>query len=711
MSAKNIEVKILDNAELIEEVCALLYKTHIEQAHWQFEPDNPSKLRIEWRHHRNLLIDRFTDKAVWFGAFDGQQLVGCTRLTFADGNNQLEVESYQNSSVIQKYLPNDRSHCAESTRTGILKSYNGSGILRLLLLSAFQYCEDNQYSLCASVDNKNIVGFLKKIGYPLKMENAFKYEELDPNPVNFYFADYEISEIKNMILKLESHEDKKDTGSSKIFSALEIVAPIMPIPVYWHDIRGVVLGLNSHCLKGMGATKESDIIGKTPYDFYPRNIAEHILNHHDQVIKTGEISSQDEQIEDISTGSIKIFRNIKAPLYGDDGKIIGILGTAIEVTAEKEAERLRIENEKQKMLLSEEEKFRKLAHKVAHDIRSPLATLSIIVGGCTQIPESERIALREAARSIADIANHLLHQYQKKEIEVKNEKGSQDILVSTALMELLTSKKYQYKSAPIQFDYHFEANATFACIDIAESAFKRTISNLMNNAVDALVGTTGEVSLQLEADNEWVRISIKDTGKGMPQELIDKIMNKTAFTSGKTSGHGIGLTQVWETLEHHQGEMHIDSKPGFGATITLKFPRVKMPNWMTDEIVLNTDDIVIILDDDVSIHSAWCLRFEAILNQHPEMTLKHFEEGEKALQFIQSLLTEEKSRVFLLNDYELLEQELNGLHVIEQSRISRSILVTSHYGDVCIQERAIKTGVRILPKPLASEVRIMVSQT
>ena len=376
------------------------------------------------------------------------------------------------------------------------------------------------------------------------------------------------------------------------------------------------------------------------------------------------------------------------------------------MTAEKEAERLKIENEKQKILLREEEKFRRLAHKVAHDIRSPLATLLMIIRDCNQIPESNRIALREAAIHIGDIANHLLYQYQKQEINVKDIEASQDILVSTALIELLTAKKYQYKSTPTKFDYQFKPNTVFACIHISESAFKRTISNLMNNAVDAFEGKPGQVSLQLEADNEWVNISIKDTGRGMPKELVRRIMNKTAFTSGKASGHGIGLTQVWETLENYQGEMRIDSRLEWGTAMLLRFPRTQLPHWMIEEILLNADDTVIILDDDASIHSAWDIRFEPILSQYPEIRLKHFEEGQKALEFIDALSAEERNRIFLFSDYELLEQELNGLQIIDKSQISRSILVTSHYSDRLLQENASKMEIKILPKQLASEVHI-----
>ncbi len=288
-------IKKLESPELIEDACALLYKVYHEEMIWNFSPDNPSQLRVELKNNKKILVDRFTDKAVWVGAFDGPQLVGCTRLTFSDENNQLEMEGYKNSVVIQKHLPADKSRCAESSRTAVLKSHNGLGIVRKLFLTAFQCCENNQYSFCAAASNAHITGVLTRMGCPLKIEHAFKYEDQDPTPVNFYYSDYEKLEVKQMILHAKSQEKSPSMNRAGIFDILEIVSPMLPTIIYWHDTKGVVLGANAHCLKAIGATR--DIIGKTPYDFYPKETAEQILNHHEQVIKTGEILSQDEQIE------------------------------------------------------------------------------------------------------------------------------------------------------------------------------------------------------------------------------------------------------------------------------------------------------------------------------------------------------------------------------------------------------------------------------
>lgn len=224
-----IVIKKLDTPELVEEACALLYVVFFEGSGWKFSHDNPSQLRVKIKDNRKLLVDRFTDNAIWFGAFDDSKIIGCARLTFIDENNELEIEGYKSSAVIQPYLPKDKKRCAEITRCAVLQSKNNFGVrISDLFLAAFRYCEENQYSVCAASHNAYIISLLKKIGYPLKMEYAFKYEKQDPAPVNFYFADYTKSEVKNMILNLKNHKRGVNQNNSKILDTIENVEPIPP---------------------------------------------------------------------------------------------------------------------------------------------------------------------------------------------------------------------------------------------------------------------------------------------------------------------------------------------------------------------------------------------------------------------------------------------------------------------------------------------------
>jgi signal transduction histidine kinase len=353
-----------------------------------------------------------------------------------------------------------------------------------------------------------------------------------------------------------------------------------------------------------------------------------------------------------------------------------------------------------------------LAAQVAHDIKSPTASLLVLAKTCQQLPEKDRVALREAAIRIQDIANNLLTQFKQKDVEgiiVGEER--QLILASASMLQLLSEKKLQYQDLPIQFDYKFSSSGSFAFIKIEPTAFNRMLSNIINNAVEAFDKKAGRVILNLDADNEWVRVVIEDDGKGMSAGLVKKLMSNLAITEGKQDGHGIGLTQVWEALERNQGEFAIDSKIGKGTKIILTFPRLMAPNWIAEEIKLGSQDFVIILDDDSSIHFAWDTRFESILAQAPGIRVQHFQNGLEALEVINQLSVADKQKLFLLTDYELLNQELHGLDVVARAQVHHSVLVTSHYTNKVILDAAAATGTKILPKQLVPEIPIVIDAT
>jgi signal transduction histidine kinase len=497
-------------------------------------------------------------------------------------------------------------------------------------------------------------------------------------------------------------------SSSDILDYLAIVAPVIPFPIYWANTEPRVLGANQACLDAMGAKKYDEVVGRMPHEYYPKEIADNIISHVKLVIQKKQTLTQEDVIQDITTGKKRYYAAIRSPLIGSDGKIIGIVGTSIETTAEKEAEYLIIENRLHKIKIGEQEKFQEIIKQVAHDIRSPLASMSMIVKSCQIIPERERVALREAANTINDIANNLLKAYVRKETDINQNltEKSETILVSPVILQILTDKKYQYQKHPIKFDYHFSQTGSFAWIKIEPTAFKRMLSNVINNAVDAFDKKEGKINLYLDADEEQVKITIEDNGKGMKPELLKNIMNNVAVTEGKANGHGIGLTQVRQTLQNNQGQWLINSQVGAGTRVTLTFPRSDSENWIAEVIQLNNDDVVVILDDDTSIHLAWDIRFDKILKKFPNLTVKHFESGEEAVAFINQLKKDQ--RIFLLTDYELLNQTINGLQVIEQTGINHAILVTSHYANATVIGQAARSGTKILPKQLAPDIPIVI---
>ena len=397
----------------------------------------------------------------------------------------------------------------------------------------------------------------------------------------------------------------------------------------------------------------------------------------------------------------------RMPLFDSTNEVIDILGVSVDITAQKEAEHLRLENERKEVTLHEQEKFAQLACKVAHDINSPLASLKMLLPMCTELHETKRTLLNRATEAILDIANNLLSNYHKQNADTSEIEPRQHLLVSDLLIQLLSEKKMQYRNHPVTFKTVIASDAHFAFIRMQPTEFRRSVSNLINNSVDALEDhMNGRVTIQLTVDTNVV-VKIHDNGKGMTDAIMEKMRNHQTFTEGKVNGHGLGLAQVWDTLAHNDGLMEVQSVLGKGSSIQLTFPRIAASNWIAQDIHLIPDNIIVILDDDESIHTAWDLRFTPLLTSYPSLGIHHFIQGQEALNFLAGLSQQQKELVIFLSDYELLQQRKNGLEVVKESGIKHAMLVTSYYFNPKIREEAARLEIKILPKQMASIIPIL----
>jgi two-component system, cell cycle sensor histidine kinase and response regulator CckA len=116
---------------------------------------------------------------------------------------------------------------------------------------------------------------------------------------------------------------------------------------------------------------------------------------------------------------------------------------------------------------------------------------------------------------------------------------------------------------------------------------QQIIMNLIANARDAITGEGAitvrtlnlkmneEEASQLElAAGRYVLLSVRDTGKGIPAEHLDRIFEPLYTTKEPGQGTGLGLSTVCTLVEKYGGEIFVDSESGVGTAFTLLFPRV-----------------------------------------------------------------------------------------------------------------------------------------
>jgi len=120
----------------------------------------------------------------------------------------------------------------------------------------------------------------------------------------------------------------------------------------------------------------------------------------------------------------------------------------------------------------------------------------------------------------------------------------------------------------IEVERDFQAVPDIFC---APSRLNQVFINLVTNAVQAMDGK-GTLSIGTSARGDWVEVTIQDTGCGISQENLTKIMDPFFTTKPVGKGTGLGLSIVHQIIEEHEGQLLVDSKVGVGTRFTLGFP-------------------------------------------------------------------------------------------------------------------------------------------
>lgn len=351
----------------------------------------------------------------------------------------------------------------------------------------------------------------------------------------------------------------------------------------------------------------------------------------------------------------------------------------------------------------------KAAKQVAHDIRSPLACLNLMLSYTATLPEKQRILMRSSIQRITDIANVLQSRAKLNNQKIDYETGSEVTMMSSLLESLVTEKRMQLGfSANIRIDLDLDkCYGLFATVNTIE--FKRAFSNLIDNSLEAFDSAPHLVSIAIDYDDSRIYFRLKDDGVGIRKEVLMRVgtygfsYGKDGFKSG---GCGLGVYHAMTTFASFGGTFHIDSEYGFGTEITISLPRVSPPIWFVPTIRLYSINLIVVLDDDDSIHHLWSEKFQESKFKY-RYTIRNYKSISDFEAFVSQDSLNATNSVLYLVDYEFLNQNKCGLDIIEGLRIAKnSILVTSHCEDADIKARAIRMGVRIIPKSIVSSIPI-----
>ncbi len=355
-------------------------------------------------------------------------------------------------------------------------------------------------------------------------------------------------------------------------------------------------------------------------------------------------------------------------------------------------------------------KVGELASQVAHDIRSPLTALRSIASDSVAVGPDQKRTLMTVIDRITGIADNLLRtrrEIQEATGNGKGKSGELSYLVSDAVENLISEKREHFRSRQglrIEFDPSDDNIGVFTAID--RTQLLSTLSNLIDNAIES-IPSEGSVSISLKnVSSDCCEITVSDTGRGMSEDDLVKLGTKN-FTRGKTSGSGLGFYQAKEFLSKVGGEIQAFSKLGEGTSISLTIPIVIAPDWLATKIEILPNTVVVVVDDDSSIYSAWINTFSKVHLKNRQII--HIASSAELSKFLKSIVS--PAEYLFLVDFDFGPNTTDGLTLIKTlPQESGKLLVTSHFDDADTQMNAGNQGIKILPKQLVPYVSVVVQK-
>ncbi|WP_196210369.1 two-component system sensor histidine kinase AtoS [Citrobacter sp. Res13-Sevr-PEB04-36] len=247
-------------------------------------------------------------------------------------------------------------------------------------------------------------------------------------------------------------------------------------------------------------------------------------------------------------------------IHNAHGELIGALVIFSDLTARKETQRRLAQTERLATL-------GELMAGVAHEVRNPLTAIRgyvQIIRQQTSLPEHQEylsVVLNEID-SINKVIQQLLDFSRPRQSQW------QQVQLNALIEETLILVQTSGIQARIAFTTELDANLPAIVAD--RELLKQVILNILINAVQA-IGARGEIRIRTwQYTVSQQAVMIEDNGSGIDTAIQKKIFDP--FFTTKASGTGLGLALSQRIINAHQGDIHVTSMPGCGATFTLILP-------------------------------------------------------------------------------------------------------------------------------------------
>jgi two-component system NtrC family sensor kinase len=338
------------------------------------------------------------------------------------------------------------------------------------------------------------------------------------------------------------------------------------------DTKGVPLLFNEGAERILGY-KAAEIIGNAVNfrKFYPPGVAAEMMRR----MRSDEYGPADKlnttRITFINKKGEEVPVNFSATIIRERGEEVGSVGIFSDL---REILKVHQELEAAQSQLVHTEKIASLgrmAAGVAHEINNPLAGI-LIYAELLRRDLEEESAYRENLDVIINqtmrcqqIVNRLL-DFSRQSL------GQQKLFdlneVINRVVELISHQAFFHNIKVVR---HLDPDLPQIIGDPGQ--LQQVFTNLLLNAADAMTGS-GSITIATKPAfrREGVVLSFKDTGTGIPPDIIDKIFEPFFTTKPPGKGTGLGLSIVYGVIQRHGGTIDADSRPGDGTTFIIRLP-------------------------------------------------------------------------------------------------------------------------------------------